>query len=143
MTSANKKHATLLTYSGTLPFLGAAMAPLLSGGALNGAHLALSYGAVILSFLAGMHWAVYLLFSERCPCNLLMVSNAVALLAWSTYWFPAVSAALVVQILGFLGLLAVDWKLHRAGLFPTWFFTLRRNATAIVVIYLSIVTGVA
>ena len=79
----NHRTAQLLTYAGTLPLIIAAV-ELVVGRLQPGDILwmASTYSAIIISLLAGIHWACYLFFSERCPRNLLLTSNALALLAW-------------------------------------------------------------
>ena len=104
-------------------------------------RFALTYGAIILSFLAGIHWAIYLFFADHCPRNLLLTSNSIALIGWASLGVDLFPVALGLQAICFLYLLILDLKLHRAGLLPTWFFHLRRNATAIVVVCLMIVAG--
>jgi hypothetical protein len=44
----------------------------------------------------------------------------------------------LLQIFCFLYLLLIDSKIRDAGILPNWFYKLRRNATGIVVISLSI-----
>lgn len=74
--------ANALTYSGTLPLIGSVITLYFPVAGLDGALIASTYSAVIISFLCGIHWATYLFFAERCPRNLLITSNIVALLAW-------------------------------------------------------------
>ena len=133
--------ATRLTYSGTLPLVAAALSPWLPLHAVEATRFALTYGAIILSFLAGIHWAVYVFFAERCPRNLLLTSNGVALIGWASLGVHPFPDALALQAISFLYLLVLDVKLHRAGLLPLWFFHIRRNATAIVVACLAVVAG--
>jgi len=132
--------AQLLTYGGTLPLVACALAPL---AGLGGAVIAGSYSAVIVSFLCGIHWAAHLFFAERCPRNLLVTSNAVALLAWLSLLMGGAPPGLLLLALCFLYLLALDVKLRDAGILPAWFFRLRRNATVIVVLCLSVIMGSA
>lgn len=126
--------ARVLTYAGTLPLVAAAVGVLI--GALEtdrAVTIATTYGAIILSFLAGIHWACHLFFAARCPRHLLLTSNLVALLAWVSLWMSGQPQGLVLQILCFLYLLMLDGALRKAHLLPEWFYVLRRNATAIVV----------
>jgi hypothetical protein len=143
--------ANTLTYSGTLPLIGSAIILYFPVAGLDGAFIASTYSAIIISFLCGIHWAAYLFFADRCPRNLLITSNVVALLAWGSL-LAANQLAIgqltinqvgttLLQILCFLYLLALDFQLHKAGIFADWFFRLRRNATIIVVICLLIVAA--
>lgn len=138
--------ANALTYSGTLPLIGSAILPGFPVTELDAAFIASTYGAIIISFLCGIHWAVYLFFADKCPRNLLITSNIVALLAWGSllaanYLLIDPMGTLLVQALCFLYLLVLDWQLHKAGILADWFIRLRRNATAIVVICLLVIAG--
>jgi len=141
-TKAMKQRATvcakILTYGGTIPLIacGVFIAVPLSG--IDSTLLAKTYSAVIISFLSGIHWACYLFFAERCPRNLLLTSNAVALLAWQSLLVHHHPWEFLQQILCFVYLLMLDYRLREAGILPPWFYTLRRNATVIVVVSLSI-----
>ena len=75
--------AQCLTYAGVLPFLCAAIIPAVKPNflGLNYDNIILTYGAVIVSFVAGVHWGIYL-FKDP-PLNLFIHSNIAALLAWS------------------------------------------------------------
>ena len=55
--------AQCLTYAGVLPFLGAVILPAVKSNflGLNYDSVILTYGAVIASFVAGIHWGIYLL----------------------------------------------------------------------------------
>ena len=98
--------------------------------------IANTYSAIIISFLCGIHWAVHLFFAEKCPRNLLITSNSVALLAWISLLAKQNEIALLMQIVYFLYLFTLDFKLQKAGILPEWFYELRRNATGIVVLSL-------
>ena len=142
MKTKQKILATTLTYAGTLPLLVAALGVSLSlMTPFNVALIATTYSAIIITFLAGIHWAAYLFFSDKCPRNLLLTSNAVALLAWLSLLWPQQPWGLLLQNLCFLYLLTMDYKLHAVSILPTWFYTLRRNATVIVALSLSIIMG--
>ena len=75
------KLAKILTYAGTLPLVacvGLIFSPIVG---VDNHMLAANYSAVILSFLCGTHWAIFLFFTEKCPNNFLFTSNMFALLA--------------------------------------------------------------
>ena len=129
--------AKFLTYSGTLPIIGCAAAMLIPLESIDASFFVRSYSAVIISFLCGIHWAIYLFFSEKCPHNLLITSNAVALVAWLSLIRIHPGLSLLLQAFCFIYLLALDIKLRAAGILPEWFYRLRRNATVIVVLCLS------
>lgn len=129
--------AGILTYSGTLPLLACVALVFAPIAGVDGNAIARTYAAIILSFLCGIQWAVYLFFPEKCPRNLLISSNAVALLSWCSLLLFHQTTALVLQAFCFLGLFALDYLLRNAGILPDWFYSLRRNATAIVVLCLA------
>ncbi|MBA4275003.1 MAG: DUF3429 domain-containing protein [Alphaproteobacteria bacterium] len=141
MTQHTITYARILTYSGTLPLIASVMLLLLPVTGLDGGYIAVTYSAIILSFLSGIHWAVYLFFAEKCPRNLLLTSNAITLLAWSVLLGVLSWLAVLLHILCFLYLLMLDSKLYAANLYPDWFYRLRRNATIMVVVCLSIIMG--
>lgn len=129
--------ARILTYSGTLPLVACVVLIFAPIAGVDGNLLAKTYGAVILSFLCGIHWAVFLFFAEKCPHQLLISSNVLALLAWCSLLGIDQRIAFALQALCFLILFVLDFRLHRAGILPEWFYNLRRNATVIVVVCLS------
>lgn len=134
-------HTTLakfLTYSGTLPLVFTCIAAVLHLKNINTTLLAATYGAVIMSFLCGIHWAVFLFFSEQCKRNLFIMSNMVALLAWMSLLTMRDSSVLLLEILSFVYLLIQDRLLLEAKVLPHWFYILRRNATVIVVLSMAI-----
>jgi len=133
------KIAQILTYAGTLPFILSALINYFPQAGFEGWLLALSYGAIIISFLCGIHWAIYLFFAEKCPYNFLIISNFIALFSWVSLLFLENFTALIVQIFLFIFLLVIDWKLFDLKILPKWFFVLRKNATIVVVTFLAII----
>lgn len=133
MRSHQQTCAKYLTYSGTLPLIICALAWHIYEP-FDARFFAKCYGSVIISFLSGIHWAIYLFFFEKCPRNLLLRSNATALIAWISLLVYPLFLGFLLQILCFLYLLWLDLELERAGVLPQWFYNLRRNATIIVVL---------
>lgn len=130
------KLAKILTYCGTLPLIGSLLFIQFALSGIDIKIVASAYSAIIISFLCGIHWAVYLFFTEKCPTNLLLSSNAIALLAWISLLLEPLLVSKLLQVLCFIYLLSLDLKLRVAGILPEWFFMLRRNATIIVVLCL-------
>lgn len=137
MKNSDRNLASILTYSGTLPLVACVVLIFAPIASVDVSFVTRAYAAVILSFLCGIHWAIFLFFSEKCPLNLLITSNAVALLAWASLLGTHPSMAISLQALCFLTLFALDFKLYRTGLLPECFYHLRRNATVIVVVCLT------
>jgi len=140
--------AAVLTYAGTLPFIACAAlawtqmrvlasAPAFAPG-LAPSDIAIAYGAVIASFIAGTHWAARVYRPETSALPTLVMSNVFALLAWVALLLPARTWGLGLLIACFAGLLAVDAGLRRSGVLPVWFWPLRRNATLIVCAMLAV-----
>lgn len=92
---------------------------------------ALTYAAVIVSFVGGMHWGLFMQARGPMPMNLLITSNVAALAAWAMVLFSMWSAT--VAFLGLaacLGaLLLIDRRLLAVGSIAPWFWALRRNAS--------------
>ena len=137
MNNKDRTLASILTYSGTLPFVACVALVFAPIAGVDGNVVARAYAAVILSFLCGIHWALFLFFSEKCPNNLLITSNGFALLAWGSLLGQDHETAFALQCLCFLALFYLDFRLRHAGVLPEWFYHLRRNATAIVVLCLA------
>ena len=119
--------AWLLSVAGAIPFVSAASATwLVPEHAVTDwlAHAAFLYGAVILSFLGGIHWGRALSDNAAYP---LWFSIAPALIGWGAalieprFGLPILAAAFLLQFL-------VDLYLD----LPPWFRLLRLAITLIV-----------
>ena len=141
MNGKNILVAQALTYTGIMPFLFLGIAIVLQAGGLDYNLALFAYGAVILSFLCGIHWAVFLFFSQHCSRNLLLHSNAISLLGWLSVLPVMPHLTYVLQIFCFVYLLILDRELYRNKIIPSWFFHLRLNATLIVVFLLIIMAS--
>ncbi len=133
MTLKTPPAALWLGYAGALPFLAGALASLPFAGALRPFALALllNYGAIILSFMGGVHWGASILRedNEVGPLGRSVVPALVALVAATLGGV----AGLVILALGFAGLLYYDELETRARHVPQWYPLLRRPLTATVV----------
>ena len=128
--------AKILTYAGTLPMMACVVSSVVPVPGFDSILVTPTYSAIIISFLCGIHWTAFLFLPEKCPRFYLISSNGVALLAWGTLILPYQGIARFVPPLCFLFLLALDSRLREQGIIPDWFYTLRRNATTIVVLCL-------
>lgn len=128
--------AQTLTYAGLLPFWGAAIIPAIVPDllGLDYDRIILTYGAVIASFIAGIHWGVYLF--KNTHINLFIHSNIAALLAWFAV-IAALPGSEAVLIGCFLYLLFIDKQLKNANIIEPWYLRMRIIATTAVVIILS------
>ena len=124
--------AQFLTYFGSVPFVGAVLARFLDVEllGLNSDLVIYTYGAVIASFMAGIHWGVYLFKDFR--TNLFIQSNIVALVAWSVP-LAAINGGGLLLVVCFGYLLFIDRQLTSEGILETWYYHLRVKITGIVV----------
>jgi hypothetical protein len=133
--------AIALTLAGALPFwLVAAYIALDPGGALVPfAWLSvLLYGAVIASFVAGLHWGLYLYSSAPMPLNLFLTSIICALAVWGVMLLPGLEPQLAGLAAVFAVLFVIDRCLWRAGVHERWFYRLRAAITGIVIAALAL-----
>ncbi|MEM7278717.1 MAG: DUF3429 domain-containing protein, partial [Pseudomonadota bacterium] len=134
---------TALALAGATPFLACAVLPLVGIdtieplGALD--SLASSYGLAILCFLAGAHWATYLLKQADIRFNLFISSNIVFLVVWLSFVIANLELALGLQVIAFLYLLFVDYRLLSMNVISNTYFKVRSLATALAVVSLSVI----
>lgn len=132
-----RKTYSALALAGALPFVAAALLPLVNVtalpllGELNA--LAASYGLAIASFMAGAHWGLYLASADRAPVNLFISSNAVVLFVWFAYLGPSLRIALAAQMLAFAALLVIDHALRKASLLTDAYLKVRTTVTLMVI----------
>ena len=129
--------ARVLGYGGALPFLCGAIAASQQVAVLGLApvHLLLSYGAVILSFLGGLHWGRVITspdLSGRSDSIWLIWSVCPPLLGWITLLLP-VKVGAVLLSLCFLAALQIDQKLFREQIWPVWMRPLRLHLSLVAV----------
>ncbi len=132
---SDRDQARILTYAGALPFI-AAVAALPLAPAVATAPIwqaVLGYGAVIASFVSGIHWGLFLYRQGAMPLNLFISSNVCALAAWAALLAPQRWQGLVILIAVFAVLFAIDRLLWRGGIHAEWFYRLRAVITTIVI----------
>ena len=79
-----RKASRRLAYAGALPFVFVALVAVTGRydvPPFDAREALLVYSAVILSFLAGIHWQIGITSGDA-PRNLLILTNVVALAAW-------------------------------------------------------------
>lgn len=134
--------ARILGYGGALPFLGGAIAAsqqMVIWG-LAPTYFLISYGAVILSFLGGLHWGRVITSpfgdehyaSRRSDPVWLIWSVCPSLLGWVALLLPIKFAAVVLSLC-FLAALQIDLKLLRKHTWPCWMQPLRLHLSLIAV----------
>lgn len=141
----------LLGLAGLVPFLWSALTQLSPtlmtwstrtlGAPMSGSDVGLAYGVVILSFMSGVLWG----FSVRATGPFAPWSYGLSVLPalWAFFMSGMHAHELATGLMvGFVGLLALDWLFAAQGLTPAWWMRLRVLLTATVVGCLA-VTAVA
>lgn len=130
--------AKWLGAAGVLPFAFLAGGGLFVEGSLRvGVLFALgAYGAVILSFLGGIHWGMAIVDlaagHQQASYRRLTIGVLPSLLAWCALLLPS-GATLPVLAAGFALMLAVDWRMTNEAEAPAWYPQLRWPLTVAVV----------
>jgi hypothetical protein len=101
-----------------------------------------AYGAVILSFLGGIHWGFALADSDsrcldRASQRRLVLGVVLALLGWAALFLPTLAALLSLAAAFVLRLLS-DVHASRSAKAPRWYPKLRWPLTLVVVASLSL-----
>ena len=123
---------------GALPFIGlAGAAPFLdSAPRMFVVHALAAYGAVILSFLGGVHWGLAIGSpsgaGHQALRTRLIVSVIPSLAAWVALLFPERTGLLILAA-SIATMLWVDLRATRAGDAPQWYPKLRIPLTCVVV----------
>ena len=139
--------ALLLTVAGLAPFLfGAIMVLELFADRIgqdlrlnigDGRLMMLRYGVIILCFMSGVLWGFATKAAGMQAAMAYVLSVVPAL--WA-FLFPGSSAdeALINLMIGFTGVLLLDFAFARWGLAPPWWMTLRVPVTIVVLVCLAI-----
>lgn len=139
--------ALLLGYAGLIPFLWGVVTMLSDsmaqltmqtiGPRFIGPYVMLFYGAIILAFMSGALWG----FATRMDSTQAGMGYVLSVIPalWAFFMTGAgpVSAGISL-IVGFVGLLGIDWLFWRFGAAPPWWMALRVQLTAVVVACLAI-----
>jgi hypothetical protein len=127
--------AVVLGLAGVIPFAAGALGSFWAGAIGGFATTALlAYGAVILSFLGGIHWG--LAIGQGDPSyRHLGVGVVPSLVGWVALLLGA-AAGLLLLAAAFVAVLGLDVQLTRDGTAPAWFPRLRTALTAAAVVCL-------
>lgn len=133
---APPRAAALLGYAGAIPFVAMAVIVFFlypRAEAVAVLEVQIGYGAVILSFLGGIRWALAMLFPED-PLLLrrLAAATAPALIGWGALFMPS-AWGLIVLIAAFWAQAAADLRATRDNEAPRWFGGYRVRLTIFVV----------
>ena len=117
--------ALWLGLAGALPFLALAAALFLAAPDLRPVALQAiaAYGAVILSFLGGIHWGLALQ-AGRPSWSRLGPAVLPSLLGWAALLLAPVPGLLLLAA-GFIAMALADHRTARAGAAPAWYPRLR------------------
>ncbi len=133
-----RKLMKILTYLGSIPFLfGTVSYYFQVKSNIDFQYFVLSYSAIILSFLGGIHWG-YALAKNKSATFHIAWSNIVALTAWFALLMLDESQVLWVLIIAFGSCFIVDFILAKKKSFPDWFISLRFKISIIVISCLSV-----
>ncbi|MBV8938899.1 MAG: DUF3429 domain-containing protein [Alphaproteobacteria bacterium] len=133
------RFALALTLLGTMPFVGLSVGISLDKENTEGLLQPLFiYGAVMLSFLGGIHWGFAMTFSHagQTDASLLLhgVSVLFVLVAWGVFFLQQPYLRLLAFAFFFAVAWGVDSLLYSHQMIPLWYFNLRGIVTPIVVV---------
>ncbi|WP_422076013.1 DUF3429 domain-containing protein [Tranquillimonas rosea] len=136
-----------LGLAGLIPFLWGALTLVLPalgqwgmstlGPRFVGPYVQLAYGSVILAFMSGVLWGFATKTDGPVAATGYALSVIPALWAFLFTGGGPVSAAMYLMI-GFVGVLGLDWLFWKQGLAPAWWMQLRVLLTVVVVACLAV-----
>jgi len=127
-----------LTLAGAIPFAVCAFGVWLHWPlGFNPFYVSVVYAAIILSFIGGIHWGLFLQ-PKRPKAWVIVSSNLLALFGWlGSMAFQAVPTDVYLFfILSFVTAFWIDFKLYKAGFLTRSFYRLRQIITPIIAICL-------
>ena len=98
-----------------------------------------AYGAVILSFLGGVHWGCFIIRKTENSNQSDWITFVICIVSTTIGWLsliPESRVVLVLLIISFIGMLRIDIRAVTAGKFPPWYRKLRWPLSVIVVLTL-------
>ncbi len=122
----------LLTYAGLIPLVLLNILSLYIPGPWS--QWMVYYGAVILSFIAGMQWGISIELERS--LWVLIFSISCSLLAWASLLLPYITYTFICQLIGFFFLYLIDVKLIPEDAYPVQYLITRKRATLIFVLML-------
>jgi hypothetical protein len=120
------RSALSLGLAGLLPFWGLAISIIVLDTPMKyfAMQAVIAYGAVILSFLGGIHWGLAAM-NER-HANWLSLGWGVtpSLIAWGALFLQP-SLGLILLVIGFLAAAIIDFRIFASSIDNAWFGKLR------------------
>jgi hypothetical protein len=131
----NSNLIKLLTYFGALPFFLAIYIGLTNQSFLDvvGIQWFLTYGLLILSFMAGTLWGQVVNGNVKVK-RIALVSNAITLSAWFALLLADPAVVLIIMALGFVALYLLEAVVMSPIKRPDYYRVLRLRVTALVVV---------
>lgn len=129
-----EKLTKILTYSGSIPFLLLTYLIFLKDNyffTIDISLILISYGAIILSFICGMHFS-YAILQDKISNKLLILSNLLALISWLCLLINF-KLSLMLIIIGYISNLIIDFISYKNLIIKKWFFNLRLRISLIVI----------
>jgi|TARA_B110000902_G_C14284447_1_gene578167 hypothetical protein len=128
------KWITLLTYLGALPFFLAIYVRLSNNTFLGieGIQWFVTYGLLILSFMAGTLWGQMIDQSIKVK-RIAIATNAIVLAAWFAFLLADPAITLIIITAGFVVLYLLEAFVMRHLKRPDYYLTLRLRVTGLVV----------
>lgn len=115
----------IMTYAGLIPLV------LLNGLTLYmpgpWAQWMMYYGAIILSFIAGMQWGISIELERS--LWVMIFSIICSLFAWVSLLLPQITDTLLCQLIGLFCLYFIDVKLIPEDAYPMQYLITRKRAT--------------
>lgn len=130
----------ILIYGGALPFIIGAILIVFGVetifllGDIKQAFSA--YGLLIVSFIAGTHWGQQVASKDEMTINLFVTSNIIAIAVWLSYVMAPFTLFVILLMLYFAILLAIDYVLFSNLEISKSYFVARNIITIIVCIAL-------
>jgi hypothetical protein len=126
--------------AGTVPFvcLSVAVSMHMFSDVKHVMQLLLTYAAIIVSFLGGIHLGVAITKHGKTRFFNFLIAESIwpSLIAWGLLFTVEVHIQLLVLTLLYALMWAIDSLLYNNDVIPPWFFTLRCIITPIVVVSL-------
>ena len=125
----------LLTYLGASPFFLAIFISLSNQTFLgvDGSKWFLTYGLIILSFMAGTLWGQVVNASTRVK-RIALATNVITLAAWFAFLLAGTSSVLLIIALGFIALYLLESFAISHTQRPDYYLGLRLRVTTLVVV---------
>jgi hypothetical protein len=131
----------ILTIAGAVPFVALSVAASMHvfGKTHIGIECLLTYAAIIVSFLGGIHWGIATThYNTNRKIATLLIAESVwpSIIAWTAMFYVDLHIRLLVLTLLYMFVWAIDSLLYNKDMIPQWFFNLRCIITPIVIVSL-------